>query len=89
MHNFGNRTMKLTSRIFLTTEEVAAKTNVSQRQILTLIASGFLPSKKVGRLHLIRPSDVAKVKHRPPMGRPRKTKTSATSKTSATRSPPN
>ena len=72
--------MKLSSRIYLTTEEVAAKTKVSQRQILTLIASGFLPSKKVGRLHLIRPTDVGKIKHRPPMGRPKKVKTPAIAK---------
>jgi excisionase family DNA binding protein len=61
-------------RVYLTTEEVAAKTQVSQRQILNLIANGFLPSKKAGRMHFIRPSDVKKVKHRPSPGRPRKGK---------------
>jgi len=58
----------------MTTEEVAAKAKVSQRQVLNLIASGWLPSKKVGRLHLIRPADIIKVKNRPKMGRPRKVK---------------
>jgi len=57
----------------ITTEEAAEELGVTSRRVLTLIRSGRLPSRTVGksRLHLIARADLELVRNRP-NGRPRK-----------------
>lgn len=55
----------------LTTNEVAARLNVSMRRVRALIEAGRLPSKQFGRDHLIKESDLKLVADRKP-GRPAK-----------------
>jgi excisionase family DNA binding protein len=58
----------------LTTSEVAARLKVSLRRVRQLIEEGRLPSRKFGRDHLIRESDLTLVESRK-VGRPRKVET--------------
>jgi excisionase family DNA binding protein len=71
----------MTSDELLTTSEVAARLNVSLRRVRQLIEEGRLPSKKFGRDHLIKESDLTLVENRK-TGRPPKAKGATDSKAS-------
>jgi excisionase family DNA binding protein len=53
----------------LTSSEAAAKLGISRRRMLAIIATGRVPTVRVGTMHLIDPADLAKVRERKP-GRP-------------------
>ena len=63
----------MTSDQLLTTSEVAERLNISLRRVRQLIEEGRLPSKKFGRDHLIKESDLKLVENRK-VGRPPKAK---------------
>jgi excisionase family DNA binding protein len=57
----------------LTTADAAAKLRVNDSRVRQLIRDGRLPSEKFGHIHMIRESDLAKLKIGKP-GRPKKSK---------------
>jgi excisionase family DNA binding protein len=57
----------------LTTVEVAAKLNISVRQVQTLIKQKKLPATKKGRDYFILETDVENLPERKKTGRPKKT----------------
>jgi excisionase family DNA binding protein len=57
----------------LTTAQVAAKLKITRPRVNQLIAEKRLPATLFGRIYLIDPADLSKVRDRKP-GRPRKSK---------------
>ncbi len=58
----------------LTTKEVAEKLGVTDSQVRYLILNKKLPAEKLGHIHMIKESDLDKVKNRK-VGRPKKPNT--------------
>jgi excisionase family DNA binding protein len=56
----------------LSVAEVAARLKLTRQRVNQLIDSGDLPATRIGRSYVIREADLAKVKHRPSPGRPKK-----------------
>lgn len=54
---------------FLTTKEAGDRLGVSARRVVAMIKAGSLPAESIGRIHLIKESDLSRVKDRKP-GRP-------------------
>jgi excisionase family DNA binding protein len=55
----------------LTTSEAAKRLEVNDSRVRQLIRKGRLPAEKFGHIHMIRESDLGKVRVRKP-GRPKK-----------------
>lgn len=57
----------------LSVAQAALALKVHRTRINQLIASGALPATRIGRSFVVRESDLEKVRHRQPRGRPKKT----------------
>lgn len=63
----------------LTTDQAAARLNVTPARVRVLIREGRLPAEKFGRAHMIRESDLKLVEHRQ-VGRPPQAKSNGSAK---------
>ena len=55
----------------ISTVEAGQRLGIHRSRVWALIRAGRLPSREIGGRHLIDPSDLESVRHRPP-GRPKK-----------------
>jgi excisionase family DNA binding protein len=59
---------------YITTTEAAERLGISPARVRQLVLRGDLPTTKVGPLNMVKVADLDLVRHRPPAGRPPKSK---------------